>query len=55
MCIRDRLGAWFERHGCVAAMVRPDNYVWGVAAAPGEVASLVDEAAQALGFAPVPA
>ncbi|MGE5640045.1 MAG: bifunctional 3-(3-hydroxy-phenyl)propionate/3-hydroxycinnamic acid hydroxylase [Clostridia bacterium] len=23
--------AWFERHGCMAALVRPDHYVYGVA------------------------
>jgi 3-(3-hydroxy-phenyl)propionate hydroxylase len=22
--------AWFERHGCRAAIVRPDHYVYGV-------------------------
>ena len=26
--------AWFERHGCSAAIVRPDRYVYGVAATP---------------------
>ena len=22
---------WFAQHGCTAAIVRPDHYVWGVA------------------------
>jgi 3-(3-hydroxy-phenyl)propionate hydroxylase len=26
------LARWFERHGCCAALVRPDHYVYGVAA-----------------------
>ncbi|HYF17377.1 MAG TPA: bifunctional 3-(3-hydroxy-phenyl)propionate/3-hydroxycinnamic acid hydroxylase, partial [Ramlibacter sp.] len=26
------VAAWFERHGCAAALVRPDHYVYGVAA-----------------------
>ena len=26
------VAAWFARHGCVAALVRPDRYVYGVAA-----------------------
>ena len=25
------LAAWFDRHGCRAAIVRPDHYVFGVA------------------------
>jgi 3-(3-hydroxy-phenyl)propionate hydroxylase len=43
--------AWFERHGCRAALVRPDNYVYGVATDAAEVAVLLDEAARALGLA----
>jgi 3-(3-hydroxy-phenyl)propionate hydroxylase len=26
--------AWFERHGCIAAIVRPDHYVYGVLSGP---------------------
>lgn len=26
------VASWFDRHGCVAALVRPDRYVYGVAA-----------------------
>ncbi|QHE84391.1 bifunctional 3-(3-hydroxy-phenyl)propionate/3-hydroxycinnamic acid hydroxylase [Hydrogenophaga sp. BPS33] len=40
--------AWFQRHQCVAAIVRPDNYVFGVAGA-GEVDALVASWAVALG------
>ncbi len=42
--------AWFARHGCQAALVRPDNYVYGVAADPAGIQSLLDEAASALGL-----
>lgn len=31
------IAAWFERHGCIAALVRPDRYVYGVAANVDEV------------------
>jgi 3-(3-hydroxy-phenyl)propionate hydroxylase len=43
--------AWFERQRCGAALVRPDNYVYGVATEAGEVAALLDELARALGCA----
>ncbi|MBW0169593.1 MAG: bifunctional 3-(3-hydroxy-phenyl)propionate/3-hydroxycinnamic acid hydroxylase [Hydrogenophaga sp.] len=43
--------AWFQRHGCVAALVRPDNYVYGVTAQGEEVPALVGELANALGRA----
>ncbi len=26
------LASWFERHGAIAALVRPDHYVFGAAA-----------------------
>ncbi len=42
---------WFERHACAAALVRPDNYVFGVAAGEDDIAALWDEAAAALGHA----
>ena len=35
------LARWFARHGCAAALVRPDRYVYGVAAQPGDVPSLL--------------
>ncbi|MDA7417300.1 bifunctional 3-(3-hydroxy-phenyl)propionate/3-hydroxycinnamic acid hydroxylase [Xenophilus arseniciresistens] len=41
---------WMQRHACVAALVRPDNYVFGVAARASEIAALIDEAASALGL-----
>lgn len=41
--------AWFRRHECVAALVRPDNYVYGVAADAAATEALLDEAAAALG------
>jgi 3-(3-hydroxy-phenyl)propionate hydroxylase len=31
------LARWFEKNGCTAALVRPDHYVYGVAATPGEL------------------
>lgn len=50
------VAAWFARHGCQAALVRPDNYVFGVAADVAGIPALLDEAAQTLGLAePVPA
>ena len=35
LCIKESdgvLARWFSRHACVAAIVRPDHYVYGVAA-----------------------
>jgi 3-(3-hydroxy-phenyl)propionate hydroxylase len=43
--------AWFRRHGCVAALVRPDHYVYGVAASGADVEALLAEAAADLGLA----
>ncbi|WP_257170440.1 bifunctional 3-(3-hydroxy-phenyl)propionate/3-hydroxycinnamic acid hydroxylase [Bradyrhizobium sp. SRS-191] len=34
---------WFERHGCGAALVRPDHYVYGLAKDAPELASLLSE------------
>jgi 3-(3-hydroxy-phenyl)propionate hydroxylase len=31
------LAQWFEKHACAAALVRPDHYVYGVAASAGEL------------------
>ncbi len=42
--------AWLHRHACAAALVRPDNYVYGVAASAADVTGLLDEAANALGL-----
>ena len=35
--------AWMQRHGCHAALVRPDHYVYGVAAHTAELQGLVNE------------
>ncbi|OVZ64289.1 FAD-binding monooxygenase [Pigmentiphaga sp. NML080357] len=40
--------AWFERNACVAALVRPDRYVYGVAADARELDALLDELRTAL-------
>jgi 3-(3-hydroxy-phenyl)propionate hydroxylase len=45
--------AWLRRHEGVAALVRPDHYVYGVAATPDAIPSLVAEAATALGLRPL--
>ncbi len=42
------LAAWFERHGCTAALVRPDHYVFGTAREGAAVPALLAEAAAAL-------
>ncbi|CAL78811.1 putative FAD-binding monooxygenase; putative 3-(3-hydroxy-phenyl)propionate hydroxylase [Bradyrhizobium sp. ORS 278] len=34
---------WFERHGCHAALVRPDHYVYGVARDAPELAAVLSE------------
>jgi 3-(3-hydroxy-phenyl)propionate hydroxylase len=35
--------AWFARHGVLAALVRPDHYVFGVAADAMQLATLRDQ------------
>ncbi|MEK8046345.1 bifunctional 3-(3-hydroxy-phenyl)propionate/3-hydroxycinnamic acid hydroxylase [Ideonella margarita] len=42
------LAAWFKRHACVAALVRPDNYVFGTAADAAGLTALLQEARLAL-------
>ncbi|UFZ04460.1 bifunctional 3-(3-hydroxy-phenyl)propionate/3-hydroxycinnamic acid hydroxylase [Bradyrhizobium ontarionense] len=39
---------WFERHGCSAALVRPDHYVYGVATDAPELAALLSESNERL-------
>jgi 3-(3-hydroxy-phenyl)propionate hydroxylase len=41
--------AWFQHHACAAALVRPDNYVYGVAPAVDAMPGLLTELAEALG------
>ena len=43
------LAAWFERHGCQAALVRPDHLVYGVARSLEEAGVLVQRAGRELG------
>jgi 3-(3-hydroxy-phenyl)propionate hydroxylase len=35
--------AWMNHHGCSAAVIRPDHYVFGVASTEAELESLLDE------------
>jgi 3-(3-hydroxy-phenyl)propionate hydroxylase len=39
------LAAWFDRHGCRAAIVRPDHYVFGVANDEGALGKMLSELA----------
>ena len=40
--------AWFAKHAVIAALVRPDHYVYGVASSPSQLASLATTWAAAL-------
>jgi 3-(3-hydroxy-phenyl)propionate hydroxylase len=42
------LAAWFDRHDCRAAIVRPDHYVFGVAADASALGKLLAELAERL-------
>lgn len=42
------LAAWFDRHRCAAALVRPDHYVFGTAADAAGVPELIAQARAAL-------
>lgn len=35
---------WFQKHQCIAALVRPDHYVYGVATAPADIKDLIRSA-----------
>jgi 3-(3-hydroxy-phenyl)propionate hydroxylase len=43
------LAAWFARHGVCAALVRPDHYVYGVAATAADVPGLIKAFQQSMG------
>jgi len=43
------VAAWFARHDACAALVRPDHYVYGVAATPAEIMPLAESCLSALG------
>jgi len=45
------LAQWFERHGALAALVRPDHYVFGVACNTGSLEAVALAAAQSLHLA----
>lgn len=50
------MAGWFERNGVIAALVRPDHYVYGAARSASELADLIAEAAAHLApAAPRPA
>jgi 3-(3-hydroxy-phenyl)propionate hydroxylase len=42
------VAAWLQRHGCHAALVRPDHYVYGTAASAGELDALLGQWRSAL-------
>lgn len=44
------LAAWFGKNALAGALVRPDNYVFGVALRADQAGPLLEEAAAALGF-----
>ncbi len=46
--------AWFARHGVTAAIIRPDNYVYGVATDAASLSALCDELRGALGLHSLP-
>jgi 3-(3-hydroxy-phenyl)propionate hydroxylase len=42
------LAAWFDRHGCRAAIVRPDHYIFGVASDEGTLGKMLTDLATGL-------
>ncbi len=40
---------WFTESGCVAAIVRPDSYVYGLGRGAGELSALAKDPLSALG------
>ncbi|MBT2322414.1 bifunctional 3-(3-hydroxy-phenyl)propionate/3-hydroxycinnamic acid hydroxylase [Variovorax paradoxus] len=51
----DIVARWFEQHGCMAALVRPDHIVYGVASDAVQTDALLRRACQHLGLALAPA
>ncbi len=49
------VATWMRRHGCGAALVRPDHYVYGTAATAPDLAALLAERRAALGLPPATA
>jgi 3-(3-hydroxy-phenyl)propionate hydroxylase len=48
------VGAWFARHGCAAAILRPDHYVFGVASDAAGLSRLLAELHARLHLPPEP-
>lgn len=46
------LAGWFDRHGCIAALVRPDHYVYGVAVTQDTIPALLDRFSAHIGAIP---
>jgi 3-(3-hydroxy-phenyl)propionate hydroxylase len=40
---------WFDRHGCVGAIVRPDHYVYGVLTRTTEATPMLAQLQERLG------
>jgi 3-(3-hydroxy-phenyl)propionate hydroxylase len=37
------VAGWFDRHGCIGAVVRPDHYVYGIIKNPGEAEAMLSD------------
>ena len=48
--LHGQLAKWFEQHNCAAAIVRPDNYVFGTAATTAEIPQLLSELTSYVSF-----
>jgi 3-(3-hydroxy-phenyl)propionate hydroxylase len=46
--VEGRLGAWFAQHSAAAVLLRPDRYVFGIAANTAELARLSTQLGAAL-------